>query len=94
MNHSWDLIQSQQEQLYNSNQPVKVNLNIKIPYIYRQEPVIYNLAYKYHLEVKILHGSLDNCFHQEALFSLQITGLIEKITPALKYIASLNVEFC
>lgn len=73
--------------------PIKIQVKMKIPRIYREHPLLYNLAYGYNLDVKILEANLSNDQNNDGLFYLELTGIKERLANALNYISSLNINF-
>jgi ABC-type methionine transport system ATPase subunit len=73
--------------------PIKIEIRMKIPRIYWEQPIIYNLAYGYNLDVKILSGNLGSDNNNDGDFHLELTGIKERIAEGIKYLSSLNINF-
>ncbi|MEB3250035.1 MAG: NIL domain-containing protein [Merismopediaceae bacterium] len=80
----------------NGNHPlantIQKRIRLQIPSRYQQEPIISQLASRYHLEVSILAAILGANAQGSGWFDLQLTGQSNDIDQALAYLNSLGVE--
>lgn len=74
------------------DRPIENRICIQIPSQYQQEPIIFQLASHYHLEVSILAAILGANAQGSGWFDLKLTGNTKDITQALAYLESLGIE--
>jgi ABC-type methionine transport system ATPase subunit len=73
-------------------QRIHEQIQLKIPPIYAQEPIIANLANDYELEVNIRSAFLTRNTQESGWFDLELYGTPSRIQQALAYLSQLHIQ--
>lgn len=87
------MIESKPQQQLNSDAEFeKKRIQFIIPQKYHQEPILFNLASDYQLQVNFFSAILGKDGLGGGCFDIEITGNRQQIEGALDYLSRLNVE--
>lgn len=78
--------------LTESDRPIQNRIRIQIPSQYQQEPIISQLASRFHLVVNILAAMLGANGQGNGWFDLLLTGTESNIKNGLDYLSDLGIE--
>ncbi|MGF1591031.1 MAG: NIL domain-containing protein [Pleurocapsa sp.] len=88
-----NLDRSQQKQLQdNRNRQTQIELKLRVPQSYHQEPIISQLISEYQLKVVVLAAILGKNGQGDGWFDLKLVGASQQINNALIYLSELDVE--
>ncbi len=88
MNNPYLLEQRQ----FQNNRQTEIELKLRVPQSYHQEPIISQLISKYQLKVIFLSAILGKNGQGDGWFNLKLLGTSQEINNALIYLAELDVE--
>lgn len=81
----------EQRQLQNNRQ-TEIELKLRVPQSYHQEPIISQLISEYHLKVIFLSAILGKDGQGDGWFDLKLLGTSPQINNALIYLSELDIE--
>jgi hypothetical protein len=88
MNNPYLLEQRQ----FQNNRQTEIELKLRVPQSYHQEPIISQLISEYQLKVIFLSAILGKDGQGDGWFGLKILGTIQQINNALIYLSELDIE--
>jgi hypothetical protein len=88
MNNPYVLEQRQLE----NNRQTEIELKLRVPQSYHQEPIISQLISEYHLKVIFLSAILGKDGQGDGWFDLKLLGTSAQINNALIYLSELDIE--
>jgi hypothetical protein len=88
MNNPYILEQRQ----FQNNRQTEIELKLRVPQSYHQEPIISQLISEYHLKVIFLSAILGKDGQGDGWFDLKLLGTSAQINNALIYLSELDIE--
>lgn len=88
MNNTYLLEQRQ----FQNNRQTEIELKLRVPQSYHQEPIISQLISEYQLKVIFLSAILGKNGQGDGWFNLKLLGTSQQINNALIYLAELDIE--
>jgi hypothetical protein len=88
MNNSYLL----EQRPFQNNRQTEIELKLRVPQSYHQEPIISQLISEYQLKVIFLSAILGKDGQGDGWFGLKIAGTIQQINNALIYLSELDIE--
>ncbi len=83
----------EQKQLQdNQNRQTQIELKLRVPQSYHQEPIISQLISEYQLKVVVLAAILGKDGQGDGWFDLKLVGTSQQINHALLYLSELDIE--
>jgi hypothetical protein len=77
---------------FQNNRQTEIELKLRVPQSYHQEPIISQLISEYHLKVIFLSAILGKDGHGDGWFDLKLLGTSAQINNALIYLSELDIE--
>lgn len=74
------------------NREMQIELQIRVPQSYHQEPVISQLISEYQVKVIVLAAILGKHGQGDGWFDLKLIGTTQQINNAVIYLADLDIE--
>jgi len=74
------------------NRPTEIELKLRVPQNYHQEPIISQLISEYQLKVVFLAAILGKNGQGDGWFDVKLLGTSQQIYNALMYFAELDIE--
>ncbi len=81
----------QQKELQDNRQ-TQIELKLRVPQSYHQEPIISQLISEYHLKVIFLAAILGKDGQGDGWFDIRLLGTSQQINNALIYLLELDIE--
>jgi ABC-type methionine transport system ATPase subunit len=74
------------------NRPTEIELKLRVPQNYHQEPIISQLISEYQLKVVFLAAILGKNGQGDGWFDVKLLGTSQQINNALVYLTELDIE--
>jgi ABC-type methionine transport system ATPase subunit len=74
------------------NRETQIELQIRVPQSYHQEPIISQLISKYQVKVIVLAAILGKHGQGDGWFDLKLIGTTKQINNAMVYLSDLDIE--
>ncbi len=74
------------------NRPTEIELKLRVPQNYHQEPIISQLISEYQLKVIFLAAILGKNGQGDGWFDIKLLGTFQQINNALIYLSELDIE--